>query len=198
METPTLRYRDLMVILVDENRILWDLFKGEEKYESLLNELMRYDTEDEDPLPAQKDLLKTLNLSRRQLMDLMQGLYHDFKMELIKPHTYQISDTQIFLRVETRDKIYTTIGVKDLKFISRVGDTFQIYFAKSEWSMGYFHVEEVSHEIQNGAHTINIYMNDKFERTSSLKPEAILKLIMEINGNTLNRYLIGPHCLRNA
>ncbi len=29
--------------------------------------------------------------------------------------------------------------------------------------MGYLHVEEVSHEIQNGVHTINIYMDDKFD-----------------------------------
>ncbi len=93
MEPPKLRYPELLVVLVDENKILRDLFKGEGKYSALLEVFMKYDAEDDDPLPAQKDLLNTLNLSRRQLMNLMQGLYHDFKMELIKPHTYQISDT---------------------------------------------------------------------------------------------------------
>ncbi len=91
-------------------------------------------------------------------MDLMQGLFHDFKMKLVKPHTYQISDTQIFLCVETRDKKHTTIGVKDLKFIPRVGETFQIKLARSEWSSGYFHVEKVSHEIMNGVHSIAVFL----------------------------------------
>lgn len=158
-----LRYHDLLVVLVWEIRTIYNLFKNDQKYERLLEELKKYDIEDGGPLPYQKDLLKTLGMSRIQLMNLMHELYGDFNKSLSKPKAYQISDTQITLCIETRDENYWSIGLDGLKFIPGKGETFTIPFIRSEWSRGYFHVEKVAHVLEKGVHYINIFMNDKFE-----------------------------------
>jgi len=43
MENSKLRYHDLLVVLVWEIRMIYDLFKNDPKYESLLEELKKYD-----------------------------------------------------------------------------------------------------------------------------------------------------------
>lgn len=163
MENSKLRYHDLLVVLVWEFQTIYDLFKNDQKYESLLGELKKYNIEDRGPLPYQKDLLKILDLSRTQLMNLMHGLYNDFKKKLRKPKAYQISDTQITLCVETRDENYWSIGLDGLKFIPNKGETFNIPFIRSEWSWKIFNVKKVAHELEQGVHHINIFMDDKFE-----------------------------------
>lgn len=106
MNPSKLRYHDLLVVLVWEIKTIYDLFKNDQKYERLLQELKKYDIEDRRPLPYQKDLLKTLDITRTQLMNLMYDLYDDFNIKLSKPKAYQISDTQITLCVEISDECY--------------------------------------------------------------------------------------------
>lgn len=163
MNSSKLRYDELLVVLVWEIQTIYDLFKNDQKYECLLEELMKYDIEDRRPLPYQKELLKTLEMTRTQLMNLMHDLYSDFNRRLSEPKSYKISDTQITLCVETRDENYWYIGLDRLKFIPRKGETWTIPFIRSELSWKYFHVEEVAHRLEKGVHYVNIFMSDKFE-----------------------------------
>jgi len=73
MKSSKLRYQDLLVVLVWEIQTINDL-NNDQKYESLLEVLKKYHIEDRGPLPYQKDLLKTLDLSRTKLMNLMHRL----------------------------------------------------------------------------------------------------------------------------
>lgn len=163
MELTKLNYRDLLVVLIWEKKVLCDLFEKDQKYSSLLQELKKHDIDGYDPLPYQKDLLKILDMSRTQLMGLMHELYEDFRKKLKKPDGYPISDTQIFLVVETRDENFWRLGVREMKLIPKKGESFIIPFIRGEWSHGYFQVKEVSHELEKGIHTIDIYLSDKFE-----------------------------------
>lgn len=56
MELPTLNYRELIVAVMLEIRIICDLFESDKKYDRLLHELKKYDIE-EERMPYQKDLL---------------------------------------------------------------------------------------------------------------------------------------------
>lgn len=137
-------------------------FKDNEKYECLLQELVKYDIEDSGRLPYQKELLTSLDISRTQLMNLMHDLYDDFKNELGKPKTYQLSDIQVTLFVETRDEHYWCIGLTGLTFIPQKGETFTIPFIRSEYSWRHFQVQSVAHELEKGIHYINIFLSDTF------------------------------------
>lgn len=163
MELSKLNYRDLLVVLIWEKQVLCDLFETDQKYSALLQELKKHDIDDYGPLPYQKDLLKTLDMTRTQLMDLMHGLYKNFRKKLNKLNGYPISETQIYLVVETRDENFWTLGVNKMKFIPKKGENFKIPFIRGEWSHGYFQVKEVSHELERGVHTIDIFLSDKFD-----------------------------------
>lgn len=162
MENSKLRYHDLLVVMVWEIQTIYELFKDDQKYECLLQELAKYDIDDRSPLPYQKELLKSLDMSRTQLMNLMHNLYDDFKNELSKPKAYQILDSHVTLSVETRDEHYWSIGLNGLKFIPHKGETFTIPFIRSEYSWRNFQVQRVAHELEKGIHYINIFLNDTF------------------------------------
>lgn len=158
MEAPKkLIYKDLLMNLIRENNVLSELFQGNDRYAHLLQELKKYDMDDNKPLPSQKDLLEKLDMSRTQLMKLMQGLYQDFHERLFNPDAYPISDTEIWLNVETRDE-YWPIRMKDMHFIPRKGEEFTVEFIGEVWDGRSLIVESVSHEIENGVHRINIYL----------------------------------------
>lgn len=83
--------------------------------------------EDRGPLPYQKDLLKILDMSRTQLMNLMHKLYNDFQTEMCNPGAYQISDTEIWFLIKSREN-YWVVGMNGLKVIPRIGDRFFVLF----------------------------------------------------------------------
>jgi len=152
-----LKYRDLLMNLIWENKVLHKLFEGNKRYTNLLRELMKYDMDDDEPLPLQKDLLENLDMSRTKLMNLMEGLYEDFHKRLFNPNAYSIADTEICLFVKTRDD-YWPIGLDNLGFIPREGDDFTIEFIGEVWDARYLTVKSVIHEIENGVQKINIYL----------------------------------------
>ena len=163
MEFSRLRYHDLMLVLVYEIDLLWAYFGNDSKYKALLRELKKYDVDDYNPLPKQKELLSTLNMTRTQLMSLMHELYDDLNRVLSDPKAYRISETQIFICIETRDEDYWTIGVDGLKFIPMQCENITIPFVRGETAWGYFHVRYVTHEIVKGKHIINIFVSDTFD-----------------------------------
>jgi len=152
-----LKYRDLLMNLIWENKVLHKLFEGNKRYTKLLQELMKYDLDDEEPLPLQKDLLKNLGVSRTKLMNLMEELYEDFHKRLFSPNAYPIFDTEVWLFVNTWDD-YWPIGIHNLKFIPRTGDKFTVDFIGELGHARYLFVESVTHEIENGIHRINIHL----------------------------------------
>lgn len=152
-----LKYRDLLMNLIWENKVLHKLFEGNKRYTKLLEELMKYDMNDDEPFPLQKDLLENLGVSRTKLMNLMEELYEDFHKRLFNPNAYPIFDTEVWLFINTRDD-YWPIGIKDLEFIPNKGDDFTIEFIGELWDARYLRVESVTHEIENGIHRINIHL----------------------------------------
>lgn len=157
--TKKLTYRDLVRNLIHECTVLRKLYKGNKRYEALLQELEKYDSLVDDPLPLQKDLLDKLNMSRTKLMNLMEGLYESFHKSLFTPNAYPITDTEIWLFVKTRAD-YWPIGINNLKFIPRKGEDFTVDFIGKVWDARYLRVESVTHEIENGIHRISIHLEN--------------------------------------
>lgn len=158
MQPSNLTYRDLILNLIRENKTLCDLFGSEQKYKKLLQELKKYDIEDEDPLPYQKDLLKALGITRTKLMRLMHGLYQDFKTRLFNPNAYPTYDTEVWLYVKARNE-YWPIGVGQLSFLPREGEEFTVGFIGEIWDARGLIVESVTQELENGIHKIHINLD---------------------------------------
>lgn len=78
-----LSYRVLLTILVWEKKTLFKILKDKERYSEILEVLNRYDIDDYGPLPKQKDLLKMLDLGRKELMTLMREMYESHRAFLI-------------------------------------------------------------------------------------------------------------------
>lgn len=154
-----LKFKDLLMNLIGENKVLLELFQGNERYARLLQELGKYDINDDEPLPLQKDLLNKLEMSRTQLMNLMQGLYQDFHKRLFNPNAYPVLNTEIWLFVKTKDD-YWPVSIKNMKFIPRKGENFTVEFIGELWDARYLTVESVIHEIENGVHRINIFVEN--------------------------------------
>jgi len=53
-----LKYRDLLMNLIWKVKVLHKLFEGNQRYTNLLRELMKYDMNNDKPLPPQKDLFE--------------------------------------------------------------------------------------------------------------------------------------------
>lgn len=152
-----LKYRDLLMNLICENKVLPKLFEGNKRYTKLLRELMKYDLDDDEPLPLQKDLLESLGVSRTKLMNLMEELYEDFHKRVFNPNAYPIFDTEVWLFINTRHD-YWPIGLTNLEFIPREDDSFTVEFIGELWDARYLTVKSVTHEIENGIHRINIHL----------------------------------------
>ena len=150
-----------------EYKLIFELFKDQSKYKVLLNALKKYSSNDNRQLPYQKELLKTLHMSRCRLLELMQELYENFSDKMCEPKAYVITDTRIYLYVLTNDEDVWYIGVDDLKLIPRKGEEVVLFFIRDSLGYCYFHVEEVRHEIESGIHTITVYLSEN----STIKAE---------------------------
>lgn len=167
MKSPNLKYRDLIFVMIYEYKFISKLFDGNKKYEHLLQKLGNYKNEG-DPLPLQKDLLKVLDISRPELLKLMQDLYEDFQRKICNKNAYPVSETEIWLLAKSFED-YWVIGVDKLEIIPRKGEDFTIPFIRNPiYSTPSFIVEEVSHEMENGIHRVHIHLKDKLEVSKKL------------------------------
>jgi len=162
MSISPLKYRDLIVVLLIEKQTLLEWFGAKEKYKKLLLVLDEYDIDD-GPLPYQKDLLPRFDLNRTQLMRLMNDLYQDFSDKLSNPNIYKVSETEVWFLLESREENFWSIGVDDLEVLPKEGQLVHFPFIRGEFSTGYFQVERISHEFENGKHTINMFLNQEID-----------------------------------
>lgn len=152
-------YRDLIYVFMYEFTAIFRFFKGDEKYDALLRELEAY-----EDLPFQKDLLKSLGLSRPDLMNLMNDLYRDFEMRLCGTNAYLMTMKEVWF-LPSSFKEHWAIGVDELEIIPRVGETvFLPFLINPGGGAGYFTVEEIIHEIDGGVQRINIHMRDTMDK----------------------------------
>lgn len=159
MKLTDLDYRELIKVLTFEITILSELFEGDKKYQRLLNILREY--ADIEQRLYQKDLIKILEMPRPKLMELLRGLYADFQSAVSNPGSYKISNTEFWLLAQSRTE-YWVIGIDKLSHIPRVGDDFELWFAREKWGGCFFKVERVSHQIDNGTHRIHISLVDRW------------------------------------
>jgi len=135
-----LNYRQLLIALISEKNAVSKILKGQEKYGELLKEISKYDIDDHEPLPKQKDLLKTLGLKRKELIVLMR---------------------EILICASNMHEDYWMISPERLGFLPNVGDRITIPFLRNNMTGGgYFKVKDVSHEIENQKHIIVIPIDD--------------------------------------
>ena len=149
----------LIYVLLDEYPTISRLFGKEIKYQRLLNELKKYTLESVET-PYQKDLLKSLNLSRDNLMEMMNDLYFEFMSCLGQEHEYMIKKTKIWLLIDTRSNGSFAISLNGLDHIPQIGETIFVPFIRGEGTIGYFNVTEIEHEYSSEIHSINIFVND--------------------------------------
>lgn len=159
MDQRNLGYRELIKALTFELTIISELFDGTQKYQSLLKILREYAPKEERPY--QKNLMKKLEMSRSDLMDLLLGLYRDFQSVLSESGAYPIKNTEYWLLARSRTD-YWVIGVDTLEYLPSVGDDFDLWFVRDKWGGNSFKVERVSHEIENGTHRIHISLIDSW------------------------------------
>ncbi|NBC05369.1 MAG: hypothetical protein GVY20_16920 [Bacteroidetes bacterium] len=162
MKLLKLNYRTLIYLLLGEYSTISRLFEGEQKYEQLLRQLKQYVPESVQA-PYQKDLLELINLSRHDLMELMNDLYTEFKYRLCEEEAYKIKKTQIWLLVDTKDGDSLAIGIDVLNYIPHKGELIFVPLIHGERSIGYFTVKRIEHEFSSESHTINIFADD-FEK----------------------------------
>ena len=160
METRIIKYKWLIEIIYQELEIITKLFEEEAKYHALLDLLNNYSLQ-EYRLPNQKDVMSALNLSRKELMKLMNELYEEFSWRLSEEGFYPISETKIILNYRNSEYGWY-IDVKGLKHIPKVGEEISLYFIQRPYGSGICKVKSVDHDISGGIHTITIYLVDKY------------------------------------
>jgi hypothetical protein len=136
------------------------ILNRQEKYGDLLKEINKYDTEAYDPWPKQKDLLKTLGLKRKELIDLMREMYDKFLYEISRDGNYLIKETRIYICASNIYDECWVLSPNQLTYLPNVGDWITIPFIRDRLGGGHFKVREVSHEIENQKHSISIIVDD--------------------------------------
>jgi len=104
--------------------------------------------------------MSALNLSRKELMKLMNELYEEFSWRLSEDGFYPINETKTILRVQNSEYGWY-IDVKGLKHIPKVGEEFSLYFIQRPYGIGRCKVESIEHDISGGIHTITINLVDR-------------------------------------
>lgn len=162
MKPVKLNYRDLIAPLVHESRIISNLFEGNEKYERLIHELKKYDSDQDEfsSYPYQKDLVKIMEMPKPELMQLMWDLYEDFQRTLCGIKPYPILNTEIWLIIRMTNDSWV-VGAHDLKYIPRVGETFTPMFIRNDFGCPICEVTAIEHEISCGVHSINVHLKDR-------------------------------------
>ncbi|MCC5907179.1 MAG: hypothetical protein JJU13_13290 [Balneolaceae bacterium] len=163
MNLSNIKYRNLIVILIYEHHTLARLFGENENYSTLLHELARYTGDKYMDLPNQKELLKSLNISRSKLMKIMHKLYDDFLEKIKANKGYKIRETQIWYRLSSFED-YWTIGVHKLERIPRIGEHIEVPFLRNYIKcIPTFVVTDVHHQLESGIHRIDIHMRDRLQ-----------------------------------
>lgn len=157
MNSPNLKYRDLILVLALEFNLMKDLFSKNKKYDILLSAINKYT--DKDGLPYQKDLMKELGIPRSKLLKLMNELYEEFKSKLGTSHDYNINETEILIFVKYLED-YWCFGIDRLDYLPRKGEDFVVEFARGSIGGGNFKVVNIIHKIEQGVHTVQIYLED--------------------------------------
>lgn len=161
MRNSDLNYRNLLNALISEKRTLSKKLKGQEKYDEFLKEINKYDIEAYEPWPKQKDLLKTLGLKRKELIDLMREMYDKFCSSISSDGNYPIEKTEILICASNWQEDFWVLSPEKLEFLPSVGDWFMIPFFRNNLSGGgHFKVKEITHEIENQKHIITIITDD--------------------------------------
>ena len=161
MEGTQLNFRQLLIALISEKKAIAKVLKGQEKYDKLLSEISKYDIDDDEPLPKQKDLLKTLGIKRKALIVLMREMYDKFCSGISRHGNYPIEEVEILICASNMHEDYWMISPERLGFLPNVGDRITIPFLRNNMSGGgYFKVKDVSHEIENQKHIIVISIDD--------------------------------------
>lgn len=156
-----LNFRQLLIAFISEKKAITKVLKGHEKYVELLKEINRYDINDYEPLPKQKDLLKTLGLRRTELVELMREMYDKFCSVISRDGNYPIDEVEILICASNIHDDYWMVSPEKLDFIPDVGQRFTISFLRNNMSGGgYFKFKEISLEIDNQKHIITIFIDD--------------------------------------
>lgn len=155
-----LNYRELLIAFLIEKKIVTSILKGQEKYSELLEALNKYDIDDYKPLPKQKDLLKALEMKREDLIALMREMYDKFCTCISRDGSYPIKRTEINICASNVYDEHWVLSPDNLAFIPNIGDWMTIPFFRDQLGGGHFKVKEVSHEIENQKHIINIIVDD--------------------------------------
>lgn len=145
---------------VDKKEINSVLYKGQDKYSELLEELNKHYIDDYDALPKQKDLLKIMGMKREELMSLLRQMYDNFLSEISRGGNYLIKETEIFVCTSNFYDESWVFSPSQLAYLPNVGDWITVPFIRDRLGGGHFKVKEVSHEIENQKHTINIIADD--------------------------------------
>lgn len=161
MQNSDLNFKNLLNVLISEKKTLSKILKGQEKYDELLKEIYKYDIEAYAPWPKQKDLLNSLGLNRKELIDLMSEMYDKFCTGISRHGSYPIEEVEILIYASNMHEDYWMISPEKLGFLPNVGDRINIPFFRNNMSgRGYFKVKDISHEIENQKHIIVISIDD--------------------------------------
>lgn len=161
MPDTDLNFRQLLIALISEKKTLSKVLKGQEKYVELLKEISNHDIDDDEPLPRQKDLLKTLGTKRKELIALMREMYGKFCSGVSRHGNYPIEEVEILICASNMHEDFWMISPEKLGFLPSVGDRITIPFMRNNMSGGgYFKVKGINHEIENQKHIIVISIDD--------------------------------------
>ena len=157
MKSKMLTYRQLQYPFTTEFVALEKHFGNNDEYAELLKLLSRYIAEQSE-FPFQKDLLKSLRLKRKELMQLMNKLYRDFQDLMSKREAYVIQDTEIQFIARNSPEIWI-VSPANLKILPRLGDTVYLpTLTRDHNGASYFKVDEIIHEISGGKHLMEIHL----------------------------------------
>jgi hypothetical protein len=130
-----------------------------------------------------KEIAKQLKLDSNKVSKMIIELYNDILLlnEQEPSRFYKQNEFICTLDINYMGRIkFFQIS---LKCIPRIGDIFQFQFLKPKLGGDFFYVRELSHEIKDEGHIINIYLKDEMPNKyiALLKDKAYLYNYIDIN-----------------
>tara|TARA_R110000868_G_scaffold306734_3_gene568101 strand:+ start:28913 stop:29434 length:522 start_codon:yes stop_codon:yes gene_type:complete len=162
-------YKELLITFVGEKQSINKLFGSHEKYKVLINTLCKYDINDDETLPSQKEMINDLGLNRSQLIGLMRSLYRDFLTEV--SHFYPIKKTEVHISGENRSGNFFQLSLDGIEQIPSIGETIRLPFIRHETGGGgHYQVKRITHKIEESIHSIVLFVDEDFDvRTLGMK-----------------------------
>jgi len=141
---------------------LKELLQNGHEFQVVLEAILENDYyyDDDLPMPSAKQLSEKTGLRNNKLKEQIQKIYSDliFRKEenSWRNPVFSFRKTIYNFRLQGRQKRSISFSVNHLDVIPRVGEDIEIPFFKAYLGISFFHVKNISHELNDTVHEVNL------------------------------------------